>query len=454
MAPLSARTLVLSTALATAAGLMAQNAYLADLAMPRYIKAGVPLPITVKARNESSTPYTSFSVSWRLDGGTTNTGPNQGVGGGGIVQNNYLPYTHPVQLNATQGPHTLEVWITTAVDTDPANNKITIQFTALNNWADKVVLLEGRTETWCQYCPDANVVTNELMANPDVGVVKFHLSDALDDCAECIDYYEQYNINFTPAGIIDMGEYGSYTINSQHGYWETELTARAAGVSPVELTMTSSVNNATRLLTVTLNAEFTYAFNGPFNLNVYVAEDNVPGPQTNAPSNYIHNRVMRAMLGGMNGTPGVVPNTPVANTSYSHTYTWTVPAGYNMDELHLVGLIEHVPSSFQNRYTVNSVNRSVAGVGLDELSLGAGQLEAYPNPFVDRLAFHVPDVTGDATVQLIGLDGRLALQRYVVLNSATASLLDLNGTDLANGTYLLRVSSAKGTVDQRVVRLK
>lgn len=454
MRSFSTRSL-LFTALLTLGGgsVVAQNAYLADLALPRYIKAGINYPISVKARNASSTPYTSFSVSWRLDGGTTNTGPNQGVGGGGIVTNNYLPYTHPTQLNATQGVHTLEVWITTAVDTDPTNNKITIQFTALNSWADKVVLLEGRTETWCQYCPDANSTTNELMQNPDFGVVKFHLSDALDNCSECIDYYEQYNITFTPAGMIDMGEYGAYTINSQHPTWEAELTARAAGVSPVELTMTSSVNNASRLLTVTLNAEFTYAFTGPFNLNVYVAEDDVPGPQTNAASGYIHNRVMRAMLGGVAGTTGVVPNTPVVGTTYSRTYTWTVPAGYDIDKLHLVGLIEHTPSTFANRYTVNSVNRSVAGVGIDELSLGDERLEAYPNPFNERLAVHVADHSGNATLELIGMDGRVAYQNTIVLNEMAATTVEFGGVELANGAYVLRIRTREGVAEQRVIKM-
>ena len=449
------RHLLLTCTLAlSACGLMAQNAYLANLSIPRYIKAGVNYPIAVHARNLSSTPYTNFSVSWRLDGGATVTGPNQGVGGGGIVTNNYLNYTHPTQMNTTQGPHTLEVWINTTVDTDPNNNKITMQFTALSNWAEKVVLLEGRTETWCQYCPTANTVTNTLASNPDFAVVKFHLSDALDQCTECVDYYDQYNITFTPAGMIDMGEYGGYTINSQSNTWESSLTARAAGVSPAALTMTSSVNTTTRLLTVTLTAEFTYSFAGPFHLNVYVAEDNVLGPQTNggAGSNYVHNRVMRAMLGGSEGTTGVVPNTPVVGTDYTRTYTWTVPAGYNISNLDLVGVLEHQPTTFGNRYTVNAVNRSVAGVGIDDLSLGNNSLEAYPNPFTDRINVHVADAVGNATMELIGMDGRIVLQETLVLNSTVASTVDLP-TSLPEGAYVLRIRTAEGVAEQRVIKM-
>lgn len=431
----------------------AQNAYPSNLALPRYIKAGVNYPVTVWARNVSSVPYTSFSISWRLDGGTTNTGPNQGVGGGGIVTGNYLNYTHPVQLNTAQGPHTLEVWITTAVDTDPTNNKITINFTALNAWADKVVLLEARTETWCPQCPASNTETNTLMANPDFAVAKFHLSDALDACAECITYYNQHNINYTPAGIIEMGEYGGYLISSQWGGWDDAMTARAAGVAPVELTMTSSLNTTTRVLTVTLNAEFTYAVTGPNNLNVYVAEDNVPGPQSNAPSNYIHNRVMRAMLGGANGTTGVVPNTPVVGTTYSQTYTYTVPAGYDISELHLIGVLENSPGGFNNRYSLNSVTRSVAGVGIADLRLGDHSLQAYPNPFINELYVDVADFNGPARVELFSMDGRSVYQNNIVLGTTASTRLDLGGERLVNGAYLMRITTEKAHAEQRIVKM-
>lgn len=434
-------------------GTHAQNAYLANVSLPRYIKAGVNYPIAVRARNASTTPYTSFSISWRLDGGATNTGPSQGVGGGGITQNNFLPYTHPVQLNTTQGPHTLEVWITTAVDTDPANNKVTIQFTALNNWAEKVVLLESRTETWCPNCPDANDVTNGLMANPDLAVTKFHLSDALNACAECITYYNQHNINYTPAGIVEMGEYGDYAITSNYSIWEADMAARAQGVSPVELTMTSSVNNATRQLTVTLNAEFTYLVQGGMSLNVYVLEDDVPGPQTSAPSGYVHQRVMRAMLGGSNGSTDVIPNTPVVGNAYSRTYTYTVPATYNMSKLHLIGVLEHRLTGFNDRYALNSVNRSVAGVGIDELALGDERLEAYPNPFSERLNVGVDGITGNAMVELIGMDGRVAHRSNVVLTSMASSPVELGGANLPNGAYVLRVITSEGVAEQRVIRM-
>jgi len=448
------RSLLFSFGLFTAIGASAQDGYISEVSLPRYIKAGVNFPIQLRVRNNGPGNISSFSVRWRIDGGAWNNGNTVNITPPGLGTGNfYMPHTHQTPINTVQGQHTLEVNLVYASDPTPANNTVTIPFTALSNWAEKVVLLEGRTETWCQYCPAANTVPNTLDENPDYAVVKFHLSDALDDCTECVSYYNQYQITFTPAATLDMGEYGSYEINSNHSIWGTDLAARAVGVAPAELTMTSSINASTRLLTVTLNAEFTYSFAGPFRMNVYVAEDDVAGPQTNAPSGYIHNRVMRAMLGGAQGTMDVIPDNPVVGTNYSRTYTWTVPAAYDLNQLHLVGVLEHRPSDFDNRYTVNAVNRSATGVGIDELSLGDDRLSAYPSPFDRHLSIRVADHSGPATVELIGMDGRVAFQQNVVLNSTSASPIDLSGAALANGAYVLRVATSEGTAAQRIIKM-
>ena len=453
-APYTLRALSLASLLVLATTpLLAQNAYLANFSLPRFVKAGVNMPIVVRVRNLSSTPFFTFSVSWRVDGGATNTMPNFTVGGGGIVTNTFWEVNHPVQLNVPQGAHTLEIWVNTTVDTDMSNNMLTIDFTALSSWVDKVVLLEARTETWCPQCPPSNNVTNLLMANPDFAVAKFHLSDALDDCTECITYYNQHGINYTPAGIVEMGDYGTSAITSNYNLWDADMTARAQGVSPVGLTMTSSLNNTTRVLSVSVQATYTYALAGPHKLNVYVMEDNVEGPQQNAPANYIHHKVVRAMLGGVNGSTGVIPNTPVVGTPYTQTYTYTVPAGYDLGSLNLLAVVEHSPGGFNDRYALNSLTSGAAGVGIGELALGNSSLQAYPNPFVNDLYVDVEDIAGPARMELFSLDGRAVLQRNVVLNGTAATHLDLNGAGLLPGAYLLRITTAQGTAEQRVVKM-
>lgn len=434
------------------ASLQAQNAYLSNLSLPRYIKAGINYPLAVWARNQSSVPMTSCTIKWQLDGGPIYTGSTN-IGGGGVTTNNYLPYTHPNQLNTTQGAHTLVMWIETTTDTDPTNNTLTVQFTALSNYAEKIVLMEGRTETWCQYCPTANTVTNELMDNPDFAVAKFHTADAFDT-NDGSTYYGQYNVTFTPAAVLDMGEYGGYTPNSASGGWESAMTARAAGVSPAILVMNPSLNWTTRTLTVSITAHFTYSFTGPFKMNVYLLEDNCPGAQTNggAGNNYIHNGVFRAMLGGSAGTSGVVPNTPVVGTNYTHTYTYQVPANFKLADLKLIGVLEHNLGA-NNRYCVNAVKSGASAVGISELTLAPERLEVYPNPFTNELRVSVADMKGPVTVQLFSLDGRSVYQNVVVLDPTGNATLDLNSAKLAQGAYLLQMNTAEGKATKRVLKV-
>ena len=429
----------------------AQNAYLEGLSFPRYIKANTNIPVAVKVKNQGSTPLPSFSVRWRLDGGTWHNGSTITVASPGLQSGYYMPVTHPVQLNTTQGNHTLEVEVLSNIDTDPSNNVLTVSFTALGSWAPKVVLLEGRTETWCQYCPAANTITNTLSQNADFAVAKFHTSDGLASTDGTSYYNTYYNPPFTPAAVLDMGEYGDYEVNSGSPTWEAEMTARAAGVAPASVTMTSSLNSSTRLLTVTVTANFTYSFTGPFKLNAWVLEDAVPGPQQNAPSGYLHNKVVRALLGGASGTSGIVPTNPVAGTPYSKTYTYNVPAGYKLGDLKLIGVLEHAISN-SNRYCVNATKGEASGVGIAELSVVNDLLEVYPNPFRDAVNISLKGISGKARVEVLSIDGRVLVQRDVMLEGENTVHFDL-GADLPPSLYLLRVSTADLVAQKQLVRV-
>ncbi|MCB0758280.1 MAG: Omp28-related outer membrane protein [Flavobacteriales bacterium] len=448
----------LKLALVTLLGAMAfstqaQNAYLENLSMPRYIKAGTNYPIQVNAKNLSSVPLPSFSVRWRLDGGAWNNGTTLTITPPGLSNGGYyIAITHPIQLNTTQGVHTLDVEILSTNDSDPGNNVLSMSFTALNAWADKVVLMEGRTETWCPQCPTANTVTNTLMTDPDYAVAKFHTSDGFAFTDGTSYYNTYYNPGFTPAGVVDMGEYGDYAVNYASNQWGDEMEARAAGVAPASISMNSTLNHATRTLTVSVTATFTYAFTGPFKLNVYLLEDAVPGPQANAPSGYLHNGVVRALLGGATGTGGLIPNTPVVGTPYIKTYTYTVPATFKLGDLKLIGVLEHAISN-TNRYCVNAAKGEASPVGIAELADMSDRLEVYPNPFHDAVNITLKGTTGPARAELIAPDGRLLVQRDLMLDQAGAVRLEL-GSDLPSSVYVLRIVTNEGVAQQQLLHVK
>ncbi len=443
-------TLLCATALLGTAA--AQDAFLSNASLPRYIKAGTNYDVAMRVKNNGPGFVTSFSVRWRLDGGSWNNGTTVNITPPGLQTGGYyMPHTHQTPLNTTQGVHTLEINLVVSGDNSPANNTLLIPFTALTTWSPKVVLLESRTETWCPQCPPSNDETNILNQEPAFAVAKFHLSDALDDCSECVSYYNDYNINYTPAGLIELGEYGGYEINSQWPGWGPDMTARAEGVSPVQLTMNSSLNWTTRVMTVTLTADFSYVVpGGSFKMNVYAVENNVPGPQENASPGYIHQRVMRGMLGGVAGTSGVIPNTPVVGADYTQTYTWTVPAGFKLGDIRLIGLVEHDLGA-QGRYALNAVKSSASPVGMEEAAR-ADRLVVYPNPFTSEIAVTMSGIEGLVRAELIGMDGRLMLTHGLNLQGDRPVRIDLDGKDIPAGAYVLRLITEEGTLERTVLK--
>ncbi|MBX2973418.1 MAG: Omp28-related outer membrane protein [Flavobacteriales bacterium] len=452
------RTLLFCTGLATAGMAPAQDLFIGTVVMPRYIKANVGQPVTAHIRNNGPGSVSSFTLRWRLNDGAWNSQPFN-IGGGGLpaggAQGVYVPATHQTLLNAPAGIHTVELNVQSANDPLEDNNTKTLNVTAMDAWADKIVLFEGRTETWCPFCPDANIVTNALAADPAYAVVKFHIDGELSACDDCATYFSRYTDAFTPVGMIEMGEYGTYTPNADHSAWEGELAARSENaITPAELTMASSVDRATRQLSATLGTRFTHTIGGPFRINVYVAEDDVPGPQTNAPANYRHNGVMRAMLGGPDGTASVVPNDPVVGTAYAHTYTWTVPSGYDIDRLRLVGVLEHRPGSgIEGRCTINAVNGRATVVGINEVSM-VHHLSVHPNPFHEQLYVRMNGLSGNASVELTGMDGRIAYEGSTVLNGETSTAIRFDDATIPHGAYLLRIRTAEGVAVQRVVKMR
>ncbi len=426
----------------------AQDAYLENLSLPRFIKANTNYTVKVNAKNNASVPLPSFQVRWRVDGGAWSAVHPVNVASPGLQNGGYyITVNHNSPLNVAVGPHTLEVEILSSSDSNPANNTITAAFTALTNWAPKVVLLEGRTETWCQYCPNANTIANSLAADPKYAIAKFHTNDGLAVTDGTSYYNTYYHPTFTPAAVLDMGEYGGYTVNSAANRWSDEMLARTNGVAPASLAISSQLGWSNRSLTVNVTANFKYALTGNFKLNVYVLEDDVPGPQTNAPANYRHNQVVRALLGGPSGTSGVIPNNPVVGTNYTKTYTYTVPATYKLGDLKLIAVLEHAISN-TNRYCLNAANGTASPVGIEELALPTMQLQ--PNPFTDHLHVTIPGATGKASAEMFTMDGRLVLQRETWLDGQ--GHVQLQFGDLPAGVYVLRVIASAGMAQRTVVK--
>ncbi|MCB9184289.1 MAG: Omp28-related outer membrane protein [Flavobacteriales bacterium] len=426
------RYLLIGTALALGFGAAAQDAYLTNCFVPRYWKANTGWQVSARVRNSSSSaPLYTFHVDYRFNNGPVQVGNTQATTG--ISPGQYWPYVHQVPFSSAAGSGVLKVWVVGGGETNPSNDTLYFDVKVLGAWATKSVLIEQTTGTWCQFCPPSDAVCNTLDADPLIVVASHHENDQFTSASSAA-YWAPYVVGYTPAGLMEQGEFGGLPVDAQYTLWQERADMRKMGVSPASVVVTPVLDLATRELTVDAAVAFEAAVPGTYTLNAYVLEDQVHAPQTGAGADYVHMQIVREVLGGADGTTGVIPASPAAGTTYTHQYTTQVPEGWDAANLRVAVMISEHGSG--GLWTVNVADANVLAVGIVEQE--DLRFSVAPNPATDAVRINLPDASA-VRVRLIDAKGAVVLDRD--LRAASGSFV-LDGLDaFPGGLYTLRVSS-------------
>jgi hypothetical protein len=428
-----------------AINVFASDAYLLNLTVGTFLKANNDYDVKVKVKNANDSPITEFILNWQIDSGTVYT-KQVYVGGSGIVTGNYVMITHTTQLNiSASGSYKFKIWVSDvySYDNNHANDTITKNIYVLNNFVDKKVLIEEVTANWCQYCPPANTVINTIANNPNAVVAAFHLGDPYS-FTNGTSYIQSLGINATPKGLINLGEMGAYTNNTQYDQWQAEVNDRM-GISPVDVQFTPVYNATTRLLTINSKVNFKFALAGDYYLNVYVLESGISGTQSNASNPYTHNHVVRSMLNGISGVGGFIPALPVVNTDYTHQDTLTIPASWNAAKLEVIAFVFDKNTSGQKN--VLNAAKYYYYVGVDDVSSDATIAQVYPNPFTDKIEIS-SDKSRDLIVSLYSIDGKkLIEQKFESTDNCS-----INTSELSKGIYILKVNDKEQIQTMKIIK--
>ena len=435
----------------------AGDGYLTSVSINPYIKAGKSYDVSCNVRNNNNNGIKSFKVAWKLKSSSTVHRTNLiNINGNGITKSTYYSLTHPQPLKITsEGDFTLKIWLEAGNESNPGNDTVTVNSTAIKQSADKTTLFEVFTATWCQYCPPANSVANEMAKNNDVAVAKFHNRDELS-ISEGEQYFRAYYSGgtFTPGGIMNMGKFGKYPVNSQHPSWKDEVSNNSKSVSPISVNLSNNLESSARKLTVNVTADFKYAEKGNYYINAYILESGIDKPQTNAPSNYKHDYVVREMLGGSNGTSGVIPSSPSTGKKYEHTYTFTIPSEWNTDKLSVIGVVFQKKNG--EKWAANAAKQEISSGG-NPSSIGDHSVEArikvYPNPFEEKMTIEIPGNAQPSAVNIYSADGRKVFEKTISTNAA-GSDITLNPEDkqLPAGIYTLQIRAGGNTYTKRLAK--
>ncbi len=421
----------------------AGDAILTDLNIPKYVKTSTPYTIRAKLRNISGSNITSFSIAWRLNNGTIKTSTTSNIGGGGLTTSGYvLAEDFLNTLSVTnQNLNTLEVWVNAVGDSNHTNDTITINFRglSLNNYVNKVNLIEQSSGNWCPPCAPASTVMASIKALPNTSVAVFHTGDIYED-PEADAYFESYFTStiYVPSAMVNMGETGNYILNSQYNGWLSDMTGRSNHISPVGLVMNPTYNTVTRQLNVDVSTTFKYSEPGDYFVNVYIVEDGIVGTQVNATNPYTHNNVVRKMLGGI-GTAGIIPTNPVVNTPYTNSYSFTLPTLWNINNLRLIGLVYRKDGTQKNN--LNSMNYQFSQI------LSTTDFSFFPNPATDQISIENVSLNMGDTVSIFDLKGQLLLQKDV-----DSETMNFNISEFPVGIYLIKVKTENGLVVKKFIK--
>ena len=433
----------------------AGDAYISYLSIGKYIETNASTDVELHIKNASGSNISSLTFSWQLDNGPIQT-DNSLIGGGGLSSGNtYLPLTHddPLVVSA-DGNHTFKIWVTAAGDTNPANDTITVDMVALSTYAEKTVLFEEYTADWCQYCAEANSIALEMSMHPNIVVAAFHNSDPMS-FTEGETYFEAYYPAsiFTPGGVLELGQGGNYEVNSARSTWEDASMAITETISPVEFMLDVDFNNSSRQLTTDITVNFKHAETKDYYINAYVVENRIPGSQSGAPPGYIHHHVVRAMLGGIDGTAGVIPNTPAVNTDYTHQYTYTLPAGWNADNIAVVAYV--FEKDGDKKQALNAAEYSFTPLSISDNKLSVGSLEVYPNPFSDviNVSYQATQPGMNAMIKIYSIDGKVAYEQALQLYQTGVNNITIEEAGLSPGLYHLVLQTEDGTIGKRILRV-
>lgn len=439
--------------------------------------------------NTGVMPITSYDFSYTVDGvATTGTVNNINIAAG-------AEYLQTITLTGTSGVEYLTSF--TVSNPNNAGNIFadTIADTTFINFiaatapsTSRISLLENFTTQGCQYCPGGHDRINSAIANytDNVAWVAHHSGYGTDSMTTYTDYYLQVlygGSTWAPAMSLDRDrafvdpEDDPGVVGSVGAVADLRAAFAAATAKPAYATIEIAdveYDTATRELTATVQGHFTtdLALDMPF-VNLYLLEDSLMHIQANSATQsyimYQHNHVLRdnipfEFFGGTSSPYAqyllygdfTVVHSTLADSTFSATYTFTLPDEYRAHKCSLVAFINNWGDNYSRMNVLNAAKTGYIAeppVVTPPSSINSADecinLQTYPNPATEMAYISAKGQT-IRTMQVVNSLGQVVMSN----NSVNADVIDLNVQGLAAGTYFITIGTDKGTATERLTVVK
>ncbi len=338
----------------------------------------------------------------------------------------------------------------------------------------KKVLFEEYTGAWCVACPDGAEELETLSALHKSAFipVAVHAGDDLA-ISEGNVLNSAFNVTAVPSGSADRHKHGSFPdVIRFTEDWPTLTTARISSAIASVSFSKKAYSMFTDEYVGEIHVRFTTppAAGVPLRVNILVVEDSIAAvgslEQTGADpgTDYYHNHVLRAALGGAWGWSGKLPAVPSAGTVYEVPFAMKPDTAWNLKNVSIIAYVAYDGDDALagKKQILNSeivrLSRTNFPAIVNSVQEGPAPLRVvgvYPNPAaatdVLRLEYDMRS-SGAVTLRVFDALGRLVDVPYAgeeVAGTHTAQWCPA-AKGLPAGVYLLQLSSEEGTVAQRV----
>lgn len=437
-----------------------------------YSLVGTPVTILGDMSNKGSTTITSMNVNYKINSGTPVTSTLNSLN---IASGACNSFTHPTTWTpGVAGVYTVKIWtsnINGNADQYPANDTVTKIVNIVNSFPTHMVVVEEATGTWCGWCPRGAVFMEDLELQHPTTAIPIAVHNADPMVVTTYDAGVSALVPGYPAVLIDR------KVVDDPQNIETQYQAHIGDFGFATLSLPCSFNTTTRVLTGSASCTMATGLTGSYRLTMVTTQNNVTGTttaynQTNYYSfqsqnialsgaghnwqtepnpilaaNMDYDYVARSIAGGFTGQTGSLPGVLVDGNTYTYTFTYTVPAAYNIANMNAyLLLIDQTTGEILNG------NKGTITTGLTENHSTIADVTVYPNPMKDASTIGISLTSAqEVDINVFNMLGEKVININVGNLSAGGHNINMDSSTLNSGVYFVKVDAGTSTVSKKIV---
>lgn len=425
---------------------------------------------SVTLRNNGSETITQVDVEYSVNG----TAYNETISGLNIptFQEAEIELSEEIVIAAAD-QYDVEITFTNpngGEDSDLTNNSGIGYLNGISKMADRKIVVEEGTGTWCTWCPRGHVFM-ELMKEeyPDKFIgIAVHNGDpmVLDEHDTESDFagYPSAHVNRSVRNI-NPSDLEQYIISEQDVAvpFDADIDVQYDETSG-EVTITGAVvSNSNisagdfRMAVIITEDNVTGTGSGYAQVNQYSGGANGPmGGYENLPnpvpaSDMVYQDVSRALLGGYYGMEGSIGSSIAEGNSKTATFTYNLPTGADPSDF----LAALVVLDDETGVILNGAEDYVkTPVSIFNTELADIESTIYPNPANDIAVVEINlEKSTDVSITMVDMTGKIVSSVDYGKAQGKAAF-QLNVSDIHPGVYLVNIRTEEGISTKKLTVTK